>query len=176
MTVTPLTVTPEQILEMHDHFEIEQLLTRYGVAIDTRQWQLLDDLFTPDATLDYSSSGAPAGKYAEIVKWFATFLPQFHMNQHMTLNRLIEIDGDSATGRIYFLNPNSFLTDDGEARLITVGGFYVDQYVRTPAGWRIKDRRQETAWVQSDDSLEVWAERTRLRDTAEETVTSSLGT
>jgi hypothetical protein len=157
-----MPVPQERLAEMSDQFEISRVLTRYGVAIDTRQWQQLHELFTPDARLDYSSSGAPAGSLAEIIAWMSSFLPQFHMNQHMTLNSHVEIEGDTARGRTYFLNPNSFLVD-GEPRLITVGGFYVDRFVRTPDGWRIAERVQETAWVQSEDSMEVWAERTRLR-------------
>jgi SnoaL-like domain len=158
-----MPVPAERLAEMYDHYEIQRLLTRYGVAIDTRQWEQLNDLFSEDARLDYSSSGAPAGTLPEIVAWMSSFLPQFLMNQHMTLNSYIQIDGDTATGRTYFLNPNSFLVD-GEPRLITVGGFYVDRFVRTPDGWRICERVQETAWVQSEDSLDVWAERTRLRE------------
>lgn len=158
-----MSVSAERIAEMYDHFEISQLLTRYGVAIDTRQFERLAELFTDDARLDYSSSGAPAGTLPEIIAWMSSFLTKFHMNQHMTLNSHIEIEEDTARGRTYFLNPNSFLVD-GEPRLITVGGFYVDRFVRTADGWRIAERTQETAWVQSEDSLEVWAQRTGLRE------------
>jgi len=35
--------------EMSDRLEIQALLARYAHAIDTRDWDGLDDVFTPDA-------------------------------------------------------------------------------------------------------------------------------
>ena len=47
--------------EIADRLEIDQLLVRYVDAIDAKDWDLLDTVFTPDAHLDYSSSGGPEG-------------------------------------------------------------------------------------------------------------------
>jgi hypothetical protein len=152
----------QRLADMLDRQEIADLLTRYGIAIDSRQWDLLDTVFTPDATIDYSTSGAPKGRYPEIKVWLETFLTKFPMNQHMTLNSHITLDGDSATGRTYFFNPNSFPDETGVPRMIFVGGFYNDRFVRTDAGWRIAEREGETAWMYSDDPPEVWARRTGL--------------
>jgi hypothetical protein len=151
-----------RIADLLDRAEITELLTRYGHAIDSRQWDLLDSVFTPDATIDYSTSGAPKGPFPEIKAWLQSFLGRFPMNQHMTLNSRIELDGDVATGRSYFFNPNSFPDETGTERMIFVGGYYNDRFVRTPDGWRIAEREGETAWMYSDDSPEVWAERTGL--------------
>jgi len=43
--------------EISDRFEISDLLTRYTRAIDTKDFELLDTCFTPDAFVDYTSSG-----------------------------------------------------------------------------------------------------------------------
>ena len=47
--------------EISDRIEIEDLLQRYTAAIDAKDWELLATVFTPDATLDYTSSGGAGG-------------------------------------------------------------------------------------------------------------------
>jgi hypothetical protein len=53
------------IEEISDRLEIQALLTRYTIAIDTHDWELLDTVFTPDAWIDYESSGGTKGNYPE---------------------------------------------------------------------------------------------------------------
>ena len=50
------------ITEISDRLEIEQLMALYIEAIDSKDWDLLDNVFTADAHLDYESSGGPEGK------------------------------------------------------------------------------------------------------------------
>ena len=65
-------MTPE---ECCDRAEIHDVVIRYGWAIDTKDWDLLDTCFTPDAHLDYSSNpGGKAGAYPEIRAWLAEAL------------------------------------------------------------------------------------------------------
>ena len=47
--------------EISDRLEIQDLLTRYSFAIDQRDWDALDSVFTEDARIDYSESGGAAG-------------------------------------------------------------------------------------------------------------------
>jgi hypothetical protein len=49
-----MPTTPSQLVDVHD---IQQLLYRYAIAIDTRDLDVLDDIFTPDARLDMSVAG-----------------------------------------------------------------------------------------------------------------------
>ena len=48
--------------EISDNLEIERLMAKYVDAIDGKDWDLLDEVFTDDAYLDYESSGGPDGK------------------------------------------------------------------------------------------------------------------
>ena len=61
-------MTPEEIA---DRIALDDLMTRYVDAIDTKNWDLLDTVFTPDAILDYSTSGGPdaKGPYPQIKEW-----------------------------------------------------------------------------------------------------------
>ena len=42
---------------------IATFLTSYTRAIDTGDWDRLDAVFTPDASIDYTSTGGIAGAY-----------------------------------------------------------------------------------------------------------------
>jgi hypothetical protein len=69
----------------------------------------------------------------------------FDVTQHLVMNRRIEIDGDTATGRSELFNPNR-LTIEGQPWIFTVGGVYHDRYARTADGWRIVERVEECTW------------------------------
>jgi SnoaL-like domain len=133
--------------EISDRFAINDLLVRYTVAIDTKDWELLDRCFTPDAYLDYTSSGGVKGAYPEVRAWLAEVLATFPMTQHFIGNSVIVLDGDRATGRTYVLNPMGTPKPGGGLRIMTVGAYYDDRLVRTTDGWRIARRVEELAFM-----------------------------
>ena len=45
---------PLSLQQISDRIEIHDLLVRYSHAIDTRNFDALDQVFTPDAFIDYS--------------------------------------------------------------------------------------------------------------------------
>jgi 3-phenylpropionate/cinnamic acid dioxygenase small subunit len=133
-------------MNIEDRLEIDDLLTRYTVAIDNKDWDLLATCFTPDAHIDYRSSGGAEGKYPEVAAWLAETLAAFPMTQHFCTNRRVTLAADTATARSYFYNPMGFPDTDGQ-KLMFVGGYYNDRMVRTPDGWRIAERIEEMAWM-----------------------------
>ena len=138
---------PLDLAAIADRLAIHDVLVRYCRAIDTLDWPLLDRVFTPDATIDYTGSGGIAGAYPEVREWLARVLPGFPVRQHLLANEQVEIEGDRATSRAYLLNPMGRSDGAGGAKLFFVGGAYVDELVRTPLGWRIHRRVEEQAWV-----------------------------
>ena len=88
--------------EINDHFEIERLMIKYVEAIDNKDWNMLDEVFTEQAFLDYESSGGPEGKgdYPTIKKWLQKNLSMFPMTQHMIGKSFIEYHGDSANAEL----------------------------------------------------------------------------
>ena len=132
--------TPEELI---DRLEINDLLTRYTTAIDNQNWELLDTVFTPDAGVDYTSSGGIAGTYPEARKWLSEVLPIFSATLHYISNSTVELDGDRAHAKTYVWNPMHMKLGDGSDHSFTVGGFYEDEIVRTPEGWRIARRHEQ---------------------------------
>ncbi|MEX0664964.1 MAG: nuclear transport factor 2 family protein [Gaiellaceae bacterium] len=132
-----------------DRLEIEDVLTRYAWSIDTGDFDGLDDVFTPDAFVDYTSAGGIKGQYPEVKAWLASVLPHFPAYQHLVTNKDIRIDGDTASSRAGFYNPMAQDKPEGRS-FFFVGGEYHDQLVRTPSGWRIRERIEKSVWVDGD--------------------------
>jgi hypothetical protein len=131
---------------LSDRIEIADLLTRYTRAIDTREWDRLDTVFTPDAHIDYSATGGLVGSYPEVKTWLAEVLPMFGKTQHVIGQSEVTLDGDTATLVAYFLNPMVLEQKGGPDLLWEFGGYYHHDLVRTPDGWRSRRLVEELAW------------------------------
>jgi len=135
------------LTELSDRFEIVQLLIDYATAIDQRDFDALDQVFTPDAYIDYRAMGGVDGRFGEVKVWLAEALMAFPHYQHMIGNPAIKIDGDKATGRTLCFNPMEVALPDGSTQMMFLGLWYLDQFVRTPAGWRIRERVEEKSYA-----------------------------
>lgn len=131
-----------------DKFEIQELLTAYAHAIDGRSFDMLDNLFTPDADIDYTASGGIKGRLEEIKPFLQGALPMFKATQHFVTNPLIKLDGDIATSRSLLFNTMTMEQDSGNQTLL-IGAWYNDELVRTENGWRIAKRWQDLAFLQN---------------------------
>jgi len=139
-------VMPDALAALADRLAIEDQLVRYCRAIDTGEWDLLDDVFTPDAVIDYTSSGGIRGVFPEVKAWLAKVLPLFAVRQHFVANREVDITGDTATSRAYLYNPMGRRRADGGVDLFFTGGVYADRWRRTSNGWRIVERVETELW------------------------------
>jgi hypothetical protein len=130
--------------EISDRLEIQQLLVAYSTAIDTRRFDDLDQVFTPDAYIDYRAMGGIDGQFPDVKKWLSEILPNFPAYSHLIGNFDVRVTrdatGDTATSRILCFNP-MVLGDDGQ--VLFCGLWYDDEFVRTADGWRMT-RRVET--------------------------------
>lgn len=130
------------LAQLSDRIEIEDLIAEYADAIDTQQLDRLDQVFTPDAFIDYSAMGGAVGQYPEVKAFLAKALPVFMNTQHLIANYRIVLDGDKATGKIMCFNPMELNTGDKPLPVFFLGLWYLDDYVRTGAGWRISRRSE----------------------------------
>lgn len=133
--------------EISDRIQINDLLIRYTVAIDTKDWALLDTCFTPDAVCDYRASGGIEGPYTEVREWLSRALAPFAMTQHLIGNTTVTIEGDSAKCRTMVYNPMGLPNGKGGLNIFTVGAYYNDRLRCTNEGWRIAERREDLAFI-----------------------------
>lgn len=131
--------------EISDRLEIQQLLIDYSTAIDQRRFDDLDAVFTPDAYIDYRVAGGIDGPFGEVKAWLKEVLPNFPAYYHLVGNADIRVTGDTATSRAICFNPMVMGGADRQhsAQVYFVGIWYVDEFVRTPQGWRVSKRVEE---------------------------------
>ena len=134
-----------------DRLAIQDTLVRFSTAIDTNRHSLLDQVFTPDARLDYGEYFGP-GNLEDFRNWAAATMDHIAACQHLLSNFVIEIEGDTATARTELHNP-VFIGEGGDRRLIHAHGHYLDQLVRTSHGWRISDRKMTALSGLDPDAL-----------------------
>ena len=127
---------------LSDRVEIEDLLTRYAHAVDTRDWDLYRSVFTPDALIDYTSSGGPAGDLDKTVAFLKVALDHFEMTQHLISNVDARLGDDTAEVTAVFNNPMRL---PGGTVWFT-GGRYHHDLVRTEDGWRSHRLVEESLW------------------------------
>ena len=108
-------------MELADRLELHELPARYGDAIDDRDWERLDEIFTPDAVFDLTAVGGRRLAGLAAIKEFMDGYAH-HPKAHLMTN--ISVD-ETPSG------------DDGG----TAGtAAYFDDVVRTAAGWRVANR------------------------------------
>jgi hypothetical protein len=131
-----------------DYIEIQQLVARYARAIDTCSNNGYDyaDLFTADGIfLPMVNGRAIPGiqgreKLAEVsgggshgckdVGWIKQGV------RHLYVNHIITPSAEGATGTVDML----MIGLGGDPNKIQHDGYYEDTYVKTPSGWRFKQR------------------------------------
>ena len=123
---------------MSDHQEIVQLVNLYGLAMDTRRWDLFDRIFTEHVDADYGPTSHWQDRES-FKRDFGSFHEVFDATQHVMTNHLVTIDRDTASAHTY-----------GQWRLVRHAagdppvwdgsGWYDDTLVRTHGGWRIAKR------------------------------------
>jgi 3-phenylpropionate/cinnamic acid dioxygenase small subunit len=126
--------------EISDRVEIEQLLIRYCHAIDQRDWDAYRSVYAADAVIDDITAG-PGNSVDQMVEFLSRALERVVLIQHAISTSLVEIDGDRASARTVCHCP-VVLDRNGRTEMFFQGLWYVDELVRTPAGWKISKRAE----------------------------------
>ncbi|WP_329791984.1 nuclear transport factor 2 family protein [Lentzea sp. DG1S-22] len=128
---------------LNDRAELIEVMSHYADIADLKEFDALPGrVYTDEVTLDFSSvTGTPPltialGQYMEVLR--ASFAP-FKATHHAITGHVIEIDGDKARihahVRAEHWLPEEF-TADGVGPWLVVG-FYDNEAIRTPNGWRL---------------------------------------
>ena len=129
--------------EISDRLEIQQLMTAYSNAIDRRDFDRLDEVFIPDAYIDYRAMGGIDGRYPQVKQWLKPALAHFPRYYHMIGNTEITLAGDTAEALTVCFNPMNTPLPGGGSQVMFLGHWYRDKLVRTAGGWRIRERVEE---------------------------------
>lgn len=127
--------------DLEDRDNLRALIARYNIEGDRGNLAGLASVFAADGTLEFSGEGS-TGPEAIVQRLGARPAtarnPALTVVRHHLTTSQIELDGDEATGRTYFV----VMTDIGPDH----HGVYVDRFVRTEQGWRIAHRQVRIDW------------------------------
>jgi 3-phenylpropionate/cinnamic acid dioxygenase small subunit len=123
---------------MSDRDDIADVLIRYATGVDSKNWPLFRTCFTDDVHADYGDIGVWDGVDA-IATWMERTHAAMPATNHMITNIAVELDGDRARATSY-VHAVLAITPDSSQFVDAVGSYH-DTLVRTPDGWRIRERR-----------------------------------
>ncbi|MBL4613202.1 MAG: nuclear transport factor 2 family protein [Emcibacter sp.] len=155
----------------NDISKIRSLVDLYGFAVDTRRWALFDKVFSPNMHIDYGGDAL----WTDLEKFkedFEAFHRIFDATHHSMANFIPDIKGDTATTVTY---GHWLIVRKGiEGGDIWRGnGWYDDEWIRGPEGWRITRRRvriihwEGSTAIISPDGFQVPMEVTSLYHAAQ---------
>jgi 3-phenylpropionate/cinnamic acid dioxygenase small subunit len=139
-----------------DHVEarlaIYDVMAHYVHALDDRDYDALDSVFTPDAMFDLTTAGGIRDSWPVVKRWFASNLHVFVDYFHLIGNIRISFDdgGETARTRSKVINPCGLKGEDGRVHHFETIGSYDDVWVCTPDGWRISERTWNHGWIWGD--------------------------
>ena len=145
-SASTITLTPL------DYIEIQQLVRKSAWALDSgdNYGYAYADLFTPDGAFVGTNQGA--GRTYQGRDQLATLArggARGHTVQsHLTMNHVVKASADGATGRAYVVIVDVGVV--GKPNRVNHGGYYDDEYQKTPQGWRFKRR------TYYESKVEVW--------------------
>lgn len=119
------------MIELADRVELHELPGRYGAAIDDRNWDGLDTIFTADATFDLTDLGVRLLVGLPEIKRFMDAEAQ-HPRTHMMTN--IYVDDTPEGVKMFFR-----IVAMRSGGLVGTASYY-DDVVKTPQGWRVANR------------------------------------
>lgn len=132
-----------------DKQAIAEVINLYSVALDTRSWDLFEDIFTADVIADYCH----VLRWTDLASFVRDFTPMHEDtagHQHSLGVPQIVVEGDRAWaltyGRfnVFRASPAVEATDMSQG-----GATYDDELIRTARGWRIRKRVARNFWWQS---------------------------
>lgn len=121
----------DRLARIEARIDICELRYEYCYRVDSRDWDGYADLFVEDAHLDFGPVGTFDGREA-IRSFVEDVVGERHpFLAHMVHNPIVDVEGDTATGRWYFEVPCTF--SDGSAGWIQ--GTYDDEYRSVDGEW-----------------------------------------
>ena len=130
---------------------ITDVVNAVGTFADLGKWSQLQQLFTAEVTVDYTSlfEGEVQNiSNKQLITQWQSILPGFEATQHLITNHQITVDGDNATV-IAQVRATHKLGNE----LWIVGGYYIDELVRTEEGWKVKSIQYNALYEEGNRAL-----------------------
>jgi SnoaL-like domain len=145
-----LQTLQEKVTYLLDRAQIADVIGCYVRGLDSRDWDLYRSCWTDEITFDFSElelldeplTKIHADDWVAVQKSFFTGLPQ---SQHVKIPIRYDIDGDKAVVLALMQGKHSMPTPTGGPIQMVVG-YYRDDFLRTPAGWKMSGLKALIHW------------------------------
>ena len=138
-----------ELQELRDRESIRNLVLRFALCIDYRDWDAFAACFTPmvSVKLDERTAASPPAPvpvdlWKEVAK--ASFAP-YDSTHHLVQPYSIELTGEKGQAISYFQASHYRANPDGAPTFVQKG-MYHHRFERTTAGWRISGWEQTVRW------------------------------
>ncbi|MGE3619186.1 MAG: nuclear transport factor 2 family protein [Acidimicrobiia bacterium] len=130
-----------RIRRLEDRAEIIELTYRYAVAVDDRDFAVIEAIFAPDGIFDTPGGRSVGGK--AVADFYRKRLPDFGASIHTPNGHILDLlDEDHATGVVL---SHAEIAIDGDAYWL--GFRYDDRYVRHDGAWKFHERQVRTVYT-----------------------------
>jgi hypothetical protein len=114
--------------------EIRQLAMRYAKALDSRDLDLLVDLFDPDVPMGNGETGRAA-----LRRWYDGVMRRPRTSIHWVVNHIVDFDDAEHASGVVYCRDELERPDTGEWQIGTIQ--YWDRYARIDGRWCFTRRK-----------------------------------
>jgi len=147
------TVTDDlesRMRRLEDRALISEMVTKYAIAVDRRDWTMFADCFTDPVHADYSENGLAAADFVryELVAIVRDAVSGYTATQHLSPNHVIAFDDDDPDRAICtsYMYAQHHVDTSEKSEFLLLRGSYSNHMVRTADGWRIERLIQHIGW------------------------------
>jgi len=144
-----------------DRAAISDVVHAYANGLDRRDWALYRSIFTDTIDMEFTSVGLRSGSYQadDWVRSAQTLFAGFSATQHTSSNHVHDIRGDVAICLSNMQAEHFIAREAGDglggpdADRWTIGGFYRNELVRQPDGWKLKRVALTVTWSRGNPEV-----------------------
>ena len=143
MTETDLHQLANTVRRIDDRQQLGELLSRYGVAVDDRDFEAIGRLFAPDGVFR-----GIKGRQA-VIDFYRERLSAYTATTHYAHSWHFDFDSDDQARGV--VNAHAELCIAGKTFRISL--LYLDRYIRSAQGWVFQERDIRFRYVQPFDEV-----------------------
>jgi hypothetical protein len=132
-----------------DKMEIMENQYKYARGIDFKDYDLLRSAFTDPVDVDFDKFSPgfiyPNIPAQQLAKMISSVIDGFKATLHQMTNFKIEVNGNEAVA-ITYIRALHYLPNDRGDNVVENGGWYINNYVRTDEGWKIRKLNGNFLW------------------------------
>ena len=140
--------------ELGDLLAIIELINRFGMHADWREWEDLRMLLKDEITSDYSDlyGEKQQVKADDLIEQWKNFLGSMEATQHMITNHVIDLNGDRATCRAHFRAQHILHNRNGGSHWMP-SGTYLFELEKVDRNWKISSIILKMLWSEGNQNL-----------------------